>query len=108
MHVISRKALRDEVARHADLEVPLDAWYRIASKGEWKSLVDVRQTYSHADYQEPYTIFNIKGNSYRLIVKIEYRFNSIFIKHVLTHAEYDKEPGKSDRNCHERVQGATR
>jgi mRNA interferase HigB len=45
------------------LEVPLDAWYRIASKAEWKSLVDVRQTYSHADYQEPYTIFNIKGNS---------------------------------------------
>lgn len=44
----------------------------------------------HADSVDPYTVFNIKGNSYRLIVKIEYRWQIIFVKHLLTHEEYDK------------------
>ena len=51
----------------------------------------MRKTLPTADYAgKQYTIFNIKGNSYRLIVKIEYRFQMIYIKHVLTHTEYDK------------------
>ena len=57
---------------------------------EWRNLVDVRKTYGSADYVDPYTVSNIKGGSHRLIVKIEYRWQMIFIKHVLTHAEYDK------------------
>jgi mRNA interferase HigB len=48
----------------------------------------VRKTLPTADYDgKQYTIFNIKGNGYRLIVKIEYRFQMIYIKHVLTHTE---------------------
>ena len=47
-------------------------------------------TYPHADFVDPFTVFNIKGNTYRLIVKIEYRFARIYIKYFLTHAEYDK------------------
>ena len=90
MHIISRKALKDAVEGQPNLATSLDVWYRVASKADWKSLVDVRQTYPHADYVEPFTIFNIKGNSHRLIVKIQYRSALIFIKHVLTHAEYDK------------------
>lgn len=90
MHVISRKALRAAVSEDRSLERPLSDWFKVASLAEWKSLVDVRKTYSTADYVDPYTVFNIKGGSYRLIVKIEYRWQMIFIKHVLTHAEYDK------------------
>jgi mRNA interferase HigB len=52
--------------------------------------VDVRLTYPQADYVDPCTIFNIKGNSYRLIVKLQYQSSLVFIKHVLAHAEYDK------------------
>jgi mRNA interferase HigB len=95
VRVISRKALKDAVARHADLEAPLDTWYRAATKAKWKSLADVRKTYSHADAVGAYTVFNIKGNAYRLIVKIEYEFGLIFIREVLTHAEYDKDRWKS-------------
>ena len=90
MRVISRKALREFGARHPDAGVPLGIWFRIARKATWKSLVDVRKTYPHADLVGPYTVFNIKGNAYRLIVKIEYQFGLIFIRHVLTHPEYDQ------------------
>jgi mRNA interferase HigB len=54
----------------------------------------VRKTYAHADFVEPYTVFNIKGNTYRLITVISYRYQRIFIKYVLTHAEYDKDKWK--------------
>ena len=90
MHVISRKALREFAARHPDAGAPLDIWHRIARKAVWRSLAGVRKTYPHADAVGMYTVFNIKGNAYRLIVKIEYEFGLIFIKRVLTHAEYDK------------------
>jgi mRNA interferase HigB len=46
--------------------------------------------YPHADFVDPFTVFNIKGGRYRLIVKIEYRWQMIFVKYLLTHKEYDK------------------
>ena len=82
--------MREAIDRDKTLERPLTAWYKVAKKAEWKSLVDVKQTYSSADYVDPYTVFNIRGNRYRLIVHIKYEWQTIFIKHVLTHEEYDK------------------
>jgi len=90
MRVISRKRLKEAARTHGDLEGSLDAWYRITKSSEWKSLDAVRKTYPSADSVPPCTVFNIKGNQYRLIAKIEYRFGLVLIKHVLTHAEYDK------------------
>lgn len=90
MHVISRKKLKEAAARHADLEGPLDAWFRIAKKAEWQSLVDVRMTFSSADTVGKWTVFNIKGNQYRLIAEMNYVFGRVYIRHVLTHAEYNR------------------
>lgn len=90
MHVISRKKLKEAAARRGDLEVPLDAWFRIAKKAEWKNLADVRKTFSSADAVGRWTVFNVKGNRYRLIAEINYAFGRIYIRHVLTHAEYDR------------------
>ena len=90
MHVISRKKLLDAAQRHTELGAPLDVWFRIAKKADWQSLDAVRGVFPSADSVGPYTVFNIKGNSYRLIVEINYRSGRIFIRHVLTHAEYDK------------------
>jgi mRNA interferase HigB len=95
VHVISRKKLLEAVARHAELTVPLDVWYRVARKAEWHSLSQVRQSFPSADAVGKYTVFNIKGNSYRLIVEINYRTGRIFVRQVLTHAEYDKGGWKS-------------
>jgi mRNA interferase HigB len=90
MRIFSRKILREAEEKHADLVGVLDSWYKTALRGEWKSLADVRKSYPAADGVGKHTVFNIKGNSYRLIVKIEYQKHLIFIKAVLTHAEYDK------------------
>ncbi|MGD0599793.1 MAG: type II toxin-antitoxin system HigB family toxin [Terriglobales bacterium] len=90
MHVISRKRLKEAAARHSDLESPLDAWFRIAKKALWRNLADVRKTFPTAGAVGKWTVFNIKGNEYRLIVEINYAFGRIYIRHVLTHAEYDR------------------
>ncbi|MBZ5649827.1 MAG: type II toxin-antitoxin system HigB family toxin [Acidobacteriia bacterium] len=90
MHVISRKTLREAEKKHGDLVVPLAVWFKVARGARWKHIEDVRKTYAAADPVGRYTVFNIKGNSYRLIVKMEYAKNRIYIKAVQTHAEYDK------------------
>jgi mRNA interferase HigB len=68
----------------------MDAWYRIAKKAKWKNLMDVRRELPTGDAVEKFTLFNIKGNAYRLITEINYRTRRIFVRHVLTHAEYSK------------------
>ena len=90
MHVISRKKLLEAAERHRDLAGPLDVWYRIAKRAEWRSLTDVRRVFPTADAAGRFTVFNIKGNAYRLIAEINYRTQKIFLRHVLTHAEYSK------------------
>ena len=76
MHIISRKKLRQAAQLHGDLEAPLEAWFRIAKKAQWRNLADIRKTFSSADAVDRWTVFNIKGNQYRLITEINYVFNS--------------------------------
>jgi mRNA interferase HigB len=94
MHLISRKRLKEAAQKHSDLAAPLDAWYRIAKKAKWTSLADIRNTWASTDSVEQYTVFNIKGNDYRLITEINFRTGRVFIRHVLAHAEYDRERWK--------------
>lgn len=90
MHVISRKKLLEAAKKHPHLGKPLDAWYRLAKKAEWESLVEVREVFPTADAVGKFTVFDIKGNAYRLITEINYQTGRIFLRHVLTHAEYSK------------------
>ncbi len=96
MHVISRKILREFCEAHADACDALYDWYRSATKAEWKNLIEVQKLYVKAENIGNFTVFNIKGNSYRLIVDIIYSTQRIYIKYVLTHAEYDKDNWKND------------
>lgn len=90
MHVISRKALLEFAGKHSDAWTPLDDWYRLAKKAEWKHLEEVRQTFPHADLTGVFTVFNIGGNKYRLSVQINYRSQRVYIDRVMTHAEYSR------------------
>lgn len=90
MHVISKSTWRKAVTKDQSLEGPISEWYKVAKSAAWKSLVEVRRVYPHADFVDPYTVFSIKGNAYRLIVKIEYRWQTIFVKHLITHEVYDR------------------
>jgi mRNA interferase HigB len=94
VHVISRKKLKEAVLRHSEIEPALDAWFHIAKKALWQNLADIRRTFASADAVEKWTVFNIKGNKYRLITEINYRVRRIYIRQVLTHAEYDQEKWK--------------
>ncbi|MGB9104917.1 MAG: type II toxin-antitoxin system HigB family toxin [Terriglobales bacterium] len=90
LHIISKSAWRSVLTADPSLARPIADWHKVATHAAWRSLADVRKVYPHADYVEPYTVFNIKGGAYRLIVKIEYRWQLIFVKHLLTHAAYDR------------------
>jgi mRNA interferase HigB len=90
VHVISRKRLLEAAEEHGYLGAPLDAWYRMAKKARWKNLLEVRQQLPSADAVGRFTVFNIKGNAYRLVTEINYQSGRIFIRVVLTHADYSK------------------
>jgi mRNA interferase HigB len=75
---------------HATLAGPLDSWYRIAKKAAWTSLADVRVFAPSADGVGRFTVFNIKGNAFRLITEINFKTGRVYIRYVLTHADYDR------------------
>lgn len=96
MHVISYRRLREYGETHADCCEVLDNWFKVAQKANWSNLVAVQAVFPTAEAVENFTVFNIKGNKYRLIVSIDYEKQVIYIKYVFTHAEYDKEQWKND------------
>jgi mRNA interferase HigB len=96
MHVISYRKLREFGEKHANGRDALDSWYKVASKLDWENLIEVQATFPKAEAVGNFTVFNIKGNNYRLIASIDYERQIIYIKYILTHSEYDKEQWKND------------
>lgn len=96
MHVISYRKLREYGEKHANFRDALDSWYKVVSKLDWENLIEVQATFPKAEAVGNFTVFNIKGNNYRLIVSIDYERQIIYIKYILTHSEYDKEQWKND------------
>lgn len=94
MNTISYRKVRDFVSVHPKSESSLAAWYKIARKAKWQNIVEVRQDYPHADLVESFVVFNIAGNNYRLIAEIHFESQLVLIRHILTHAEYDKDKWK--------------
>lgn len=91
MRVIAKKILRDFWEKHADSAQQLKAWYQEASNANWKGSNDIKIDYPSASILlDNRAVFNIKGNHYRLIVKINYDYQIVWIRFVGTHAEYDK------------------
>lgn len=90
VHVITRKRLREFAAIHRDAAEPLKAWYAIVSRTDFETFADVRHTFAAADKVGRFTVFDIGGNKYRLIVAIHYNRKKVYIRHVLTHAAYDR------------------
>ena len=89
MNVISYKRIREFSLTCRDAESALTAWYKTARKANWQNLADLKQTYPSADLVGRYTVFNIRGNKYRLIARIVYRSQTVFVVAVMTHEEYD-------------------
>jgi mRNA interferase HigB len=93
MRIISRKALRQfwERRENADVEQPLKAWFREASKADWSTPSEIKLKYRSASLiGKNRVVFNIAGNKYRLVVKINYPYRVIYIRFVGTHRQYDQ------------------
>jgi len=90
VRVISKPTILRFSERHRDALVPLLNWYRITKRANWGSLADVRKDFAHADIVGRRTVFNIHGNDYRLIARVNYKSKRVFILHILTHVEYSK------------------
>mgnify|MGYP001486893898 CR=1 FL=1 len=93
MRIIAFRTLREffEKPEYADSETSLRAWFHDAKVAEWGSSNDLKQQYKHASIVgEGRVVFNIKGNTYRLVVAIDYEFQVIFIRFIGTHSQYDK------------------
>jgi mRNA interferase HigB len=90
VNVISRRGLFERAAKYSDAVSALQVWLDTAVEAEWKNLEDVRRSFQSTDVVGNVAIFNIRGNNYRLIVRMVFRYKRIYIKEFLTHAEYSK------------------
>jgi len=91
MRIISRKILQEFWRTHADAEQPLKAWFKAAELADWSTPQVVKADYGNASLlQDNRVCFNIAGNKYRLIVKINYPYRVIYIRFIGTHGDYDK------------------
>jgi mRNA interferase HigB len=90
MRIIKRAALIRFWDEHPDAKPGLEAWYGVVRKAKWATPIEMKQVYGNADLVGRRTVFNIAGNRYRLIARVNYISQTVFVLHVLTHSDYDK------------------
>jgi mRNA interferase HigB len=90
VRAISRRAIREFTRAHPDAIEPLAHWYVVSRRASWSSLADVRRDFRHADIVGKYTVFNIGGNKFRLIATVKYKWQVVYIRQILTRADYDE------------------
>ena len=90
MRIIKRGALVEFWERHSDSRASLEAWYGVVRRATWKTPAEMKQVYRNADLVGRRTVFNIAGNKFRLIARVNYQTQRIFVLYLLTHSEYDE------------------
>ena len=90
MHVVSRRALREFWTRHPDSKQPQSRWFKLLEKQDFNHFTELRSVFPSVDRVGDFTVFNIGGNKYRLIASIHFNHRKVLVRHILTHAEYDK------------------
>ena len=91
MRIFSRKTLREFWENHPDAQQSLQAWYMDVKQSTWEKTSDIKAVYQTASFlQNNRVVFNIKGNSYRIIVVVQYKYGYVFIRFVGTHSQYDR------------------
>jgi len=89
--VISKKKVSDFIEGNLESKASLENWYRIVSKSDFGNFSDLRLTFPSADQVSDLTVFNISGNKYRLIAAIHYNRQILYVRDILSHAEYNKD-----------------
>lgn len=99
-HIISYSAINAFSKTYPEAKTPLNAWYQLVHKNKFSNINELKTLFSSADavkgqQGKTLTVFNIGGNKFRLIAAIHYNSNKLYIRHILTHDEYDKGHWKS-------------
>jgi mRNA interferase HigB len=90
MRIVSRKALREFWEKYPDAERALRAWHHDVKRADWDSPNDIRREYANASIvANNRVVFNIRGNSFRIIAAVNYRYKMVYVRFVGTHREYD-------------------
>ena len=89
MHVITRKRLNEFAEQHPDARSALAHWYSLMKRGAFRTFAHLRETFPSADIVGKLTVFNIGGNKARLIAALHFNRGKVYVRAVLTHAEYD-------------------
>jgi mRNA interferase HigB len=94
MHLITRKTIRTFWQQHPDSKTALERWSQIIEKNNYDSFTQLKATFPNADQVGKLIVFNIGGNKYRLIAAIHFNRHKVYIRNILTHADYDKDNWK--------------
>jgi len=98
VHVISQKPLREFGRKHPDAATPLRVWMKLSRQGRYGNLAQLKRTFASVDMVpvkgRDFFVFNLAGNKYRLIAAIHFNTQRVFVRHLLTHAEYATERWK--------------
>jgi mRNA interferase HigB len=89
MRIVSRKAIREATAQHSEWGASLNAWYKIAKYADWKNFAQVRSSWRNSDVVGRFVVFDISNNRCRLIATIKYRWRMVYIRDIMSHADYD-------------------
>ncbi|HLO87182.1 MAG TPA: type II toxin-antitoxin system HigB family toxin [Nostocaceae cyanobacterium] len=96
MHLLLTRYRHQDADKYPDVQEQIKHWENVVKKAEWQHLEDVRKIYRDAEAVGNFTVFNIKGNKYRLIVGIDYEEQTVYYKYLLTHAEYNSGRWRND------------
>ena len=90
VRIVSRKAIREAAAKHGEWAASLNAWYKITEHADWRNFADVRNSWKNSDVVGGFVVFDISHNRCRLIATIRYKWRMVYIRHILSHTEYDQ------------------
>ena len=89
--IVAKRTIREFWEKHNDSKEYLETWYQTARAADWTKPSDIKEFYATVSIlKNSRVVFNIKGNDYRLVVKINYNRQWLFIRFIGTHSEYDK------------------
>jgi len=94
MHIISKKKIEQFSKKYSNSRIPLLGWYKVITNVDVQNHRELQSLFPSADLVGRKTVFNIGGNKYRLIVRVNFFYKKVYILHILTHAEYNKDKWK--------------
>ncbi|MEG1554617.1 MAG: type II toxin-antitoxin system HigB family toxin [Rikenellaceae bacterium] len=91
MRIFTEQTLKDYIAQHPDVKTALQEWVVIVKKSDWTCFADIKNSFNSVDSvgNQRY-VFNVKGNSFRLVVIVKFTIKYVYIRFIGTHTEYDK------------------